>query len=120
MTSFQVEPPTITIRGEKTTLRPYTLAFETRVLPKLRGLMEGQSDAEICNAAILAFAVFHSLPPSEASTLVKDGAATESAIQEAEWELSAEDFMAVNEYTKGVLDRHKEASVTVDSTPGKP
>jgi hypothetical protein len=82
--------------------------------------MEGQEDSAIGNAAILAFSVFHSLPPVEASALLRDAAATESAIQEAEWEISADDFMAVNEYTKGVLDRYKEAQVTVDTSPGKP
>ena len=120
MTSFQAEPPTITIRGKETKLRPYTLAFETKVLPVLRGLMDGQDDGAIGSAAILAFAVFQSLPPLESSALLRDAAATESAIQEAEWELSVEDFLSVNEYTKGVLERHKEAQVTVDDSPGKP
>ena len=120
MNSFQADPPVITLRGETVQLRPYVIAFETRVFPVLREILPDQSDAAFGTAAILAFAVFQSLPPAEAAKLVKDKAATEAAIQAAEWELSADDFGAINDYTRGVMDRHREAQVTVDDSPGKP
>ena len=120
MTSFQAEPPTITIRGESVKLRPYVIAFESRVCPALREMLEDKSDAAFGTAAILAFGVFHSLPPSEAARLVSDRAAMEKEIQAAEWEMSAEDFRAINDYTKGVINRSEAAAVSVDSSPGKP
>lgn len=120
MSAFLTEPPTITIRGESVKLRNYSVAFETRVFPALREIMGDQGEAAFGTAAILAFAVFQSLPADKAAALVKDRAAMEDAIQAAEWELSGDDFQAINEYVAGIMERHREAQVTVDSTPGKP
>jgi hypothetical protein len=119
MNSFLEEPPTITIRGESVRLRPYAVAFETRVFPVLREIIGDQGDAAFGTAAILAYAVFQSLPIDKAAAMAKDKAAMESAIQAAEWELSGDDFQAINSYVGGIMERHREAQVTVDSSPGK-
>lgn len=120
MSSFTAEPPTITIREKTAQLRPYSVGFETKVLPVVRGLLEDPSDRNLGVMAIVAFAVFHSLPAAEAHALLIDNKAAETALDVAQMELSAADFEAVADYIEGVNKRTEAAAVTVDSSPGKP
>ena len=68
----------------------------------------------------MAFAAIYSLPPGEAYVVVSDEALFNLAVGTADMELSAEDLTAVAEYIAGINQRTEAASVTVDSSPGKP
>ena len=104
MTSFQAEPPTITIRGKQTKLRPFGRGVG-RILAQLSNV---EDESEKGGAFVVAFAA------------VEDEAQFNLAVGEADMELSAEDLTAVAEYIAGINQRTEEASVTVDSSPGKP
>ena len=116
MTSFQAEPPTITIRGQSIQLRPFGRGAG-RILAQLSNV---EDDNEKGGAFVVAFAAIYSLPPSEAFATVEDEARFNLAVGEADMELSAEDLTAVAEYIAGINQRTEAAAVTVDSTPGKP
>ena len=116
MTSFQAEPPTITIRGEKTKLRPFGRGA-SRILAQLSNVTD---ENEKGGAFVVAFAAIYSLPPAEAFAVVDDEARFNLAVGEADMELSAEDLQSVAEYIAGINQRTEAAQVTVDSSPGKP
>lgn len=116
MTSFQAEPPTITIRGKQTKLRPFGRGVG-RILAQLSNV---EDENEKGGAFVVAFAAIYSLPPGEAYVVVSDEALFNLAVGTADMELSAEDLTAVAEYIAGINQRTEAASVTVDSSPGKP
>jgi len=116
MTSFQAEPPTITIRGKQTKLRPFGRGA-ARILAQLSNITD---ENEKSGAFVVAYAAIYSLPPDKAFSTVEDEAAFNLAVGEADMELSAEDLQAVAEYIAGINQRTEAASVTVDSSPGKP
>ena len=116
MTSFQAEPPTITIRGKETKLRPLGRGA-ARILAQLSNV---EDENEKGGAFVVAFAAIYSLPPGEAYVVVSDEALFNLAVGTADMELSAADLQAVAEYIAGINQRTEAASVTVDDSPGKP
>jgi len=116
MTSFQAEPPTITIRGEKRKLRPFGRGA-ARILAQLSNV---EDENEKGGAFVVAFAALYSLTPAEAFAIVENEERFNLAVGEADMELSAEDLQAVAEYIGGINARTEAASVTVDDSPGKP
>jgi hypothetical protein len=116
MTSFQAEPPTITIRGEKTKLRPFGRGV-ANILAQLANI---EDENEKGGAFVVAFAAIYSLPPTDAFNVVNDEARFNREVGIADMELSSEDLNAVAEYIAGINQRTEAASVTVDDSPGKP
>jgi hypothetical protein len=116
MTSFQADPPTITIRGEKTKLRPFGRGAAS-ILAQLSNI---EDENEKGGAFVVAFAAIYSLPPTDAFDVVNDEARFNREVGIANMELSAEDLQSVAEYIAGINQRTEAASVTVDSSPGKP
>lgn len=116
MTSFQAEPPTITIRGKQTKLRPFGRGVG-RILAQLSNV---EDENEKAGAFVVAFAAIYSLPPSEAYDAVNDEARFNREVGIADMELSAEDLTATAEYIGAINQRTEAAQVTVDDTPGKP
>jgi hypothetical protein len=116
MTSFQTEPPTITIRGNKTKLRPFGRGVG-RILAQLSNV---EDENEKAGAFVVAFAAIYSLPPADAFDAVNDEARFNREVGTADMELSAEDLTAVAEYIGAVNQRTEAAQVTVDDSPGKP
>jgi hypothetical protein len=116
MTSFQAEPPTITIRGEKTKLRPFNRGTAS-IFAQLSNIEDGNEKG---GALVVAFAAIHSLPPAQAFDVVNDEARFNREVGIANHELSVEDLTAVAEYIAGINQRTEAASVTVDDSPGKP
>lgn len=116
MTSFQAEPPTITIRGTKTKLRPFGRGVG-RILAQLSNV---EDENEKAGAFVVAFAAIYSLPPDKAYSTVENEVAFNLAVGEADMELSVEDLTAVAEYIGEVNSRTEAAQVTVDDSPGKP
>jgi len=116
MTSFQAEPPTITIRGNKTKLRPFGRGVG-RILAQLSNV---EDENEKAGAFVVAFAAIYSLPPADAFDAVNDEARFNREVGIADMELSAEDLTAVAEYIGAVNQRTEAAQVTVDDSPGKP
>lgn len=115
MTSFQAEPPTITIRGKQTKIRPFGRGVQ-RILAQLSNV---EDENEKAGAFVVAYAAIYSLPPDEALVVVSDEASFNREVGEADMELSAEDLQAVAEYIGGINARTEAASVTVDDSPGK-
>jgi len=116
MTSFQAEPPTITIRGKQTKLRPFGRGVG-RILAQLSNV---EDENEKAGAFVVAFAAIYSLPPDEAFATVNDEARFNLAVGESDMELSADDLTAVAEYIGAINQRTEAAQVTVDDSPGKP
>jgi hypothetical protein len=116
MTSFQAEPPTITIRGEKTKLRPFGRGVG-RILSQLSNV---EDENERAGALVVAFAAIYSLPPDKAFAVVEDEPEFNRVVGEADMELSSEDLNAVAAYIAGINQRTEAAAVSVDSSPGKP
>ncbi len=116
MTSFTAEPPTITIRGEKTKLRPFGRGAAS-ILAQLANI---EDENEKGGAFVVAFAAIYSLPPAEAFDVVSDEERFNREVGVANMELSADDLQAVAEYIAGINQRAEAASVTVDDSPGKP
>jgi hypothetical protein len=117
MTSFQAEPPTITIRGETTQVRPYGERGASRILAQLGNLTTPE---ELGPAFLVAFAAIYTLPPDKALTVVKDEAEFNRHLEEADMELCSKDLAALDEYLAGIMNRRAAAQVTVDDSPGKP
>jgi len=116
MTSFQAEPPTITIRGNKTKLRPFGRGVG-RILAQLSNV---EDENEKAGAFVVAFAAIYSLPPADAFDAVNDEARFNREVGIADMELSSDDLTAVAEYIGAVNQRTEAAQVTVDDSPGKP
>lgn len=116
MTSFQAEPPTITIRGEKTKLR----RFNKGVAEIWRHIGSIEDENEKGGALVVAFAAIYSLSPEDAFYVVSDESRFNREVGIANMELSVEDLNAVAEYIAGINHRTEAASVTVDDSPGKP
>lgn len=116
MTSFQAEPPTITIRGKQTKLRPFGRGAG-RILAQLSNV---EDENEKAGAFVVAYAAIYSLPPDEAFAVVDDESRFNLAVGAADMELSADDLNAVAGYIAGVNQRTEAAAVSVDNTPGKP
>ena len=116
MTSFQAEPPTITIRGQSIQLRPFGRGAN-RIFSQLSNV---ESEAEKASAFVVAFAAIYSMPPACALRAVTDEAEFNRVIGEADMELSSADLLAVDQYLAGIFQRTEAAAVSVDSTPGKP
>jgi hypothetical protein len=115
MTTFDAEPPTITIRGEKRKLRPFGRGVN-RILANLSDI---EDEAEKASAFVVAFAAVNSLDPPAALDAVSDKDRFERAVGEADMELSSEDLSLVDQYLAGVFERANAAAVTVDKSPGK-
>lgn len=116
MTSFQAEPPTITIRGEKTKLRPFGRGAAS-ILAQLSNI---EDENEKGGAFVVAFAALNSLPPADAFAVLSDEVKFNREVGIANQELTIEDLNAVAEYIVGINQRTEAASVTVDDSPGKP
>jgi hypothetical protein len=116
MTSFQAEPPTITIRGKQTKLRPFGRGAG-RILAQLSNVEDANEKG---GAFVVAFAAIYSLPPAEAFDAVNDESRFNREVGIADMELSSEDLNAVAEYIAGINQRTEASSVTVDDSPGKP
>ena len=116
MNAFTAEPPTITIRGEKTKLRPFNRGTAS-IFEQLSNI---EDENEKGGALVVAFAAIHSLPPADAFDVVSDEARFNREVGIANHELSVEDLNAVAEYIAGVNRRTEAAQVTVDTSPGKP
>ena len=117
MTSVQAEPPTITIRGQKTQVRPYGERGAGRILAQLGNLTTAE---ELGSAFLVAFAAIYTLPPDEALAVVKDEAEFNRQVELADMELCSEDLTALDSYLGGIMQRRAAAQVTVDDSPGKP
>ena len=117
MTSaFNIDPPTITIRGKQTTLRPFGRGA-ARILAQLSNIEDENDKA---GAFVVAYAAIYSLPPNEAYEAVNNEERFNREVGIADMELSSADLQAVAEYIAGVNQRTSEATVSVDSSPGKP
>ena len=116
MSAFTAEPPTITIRGQKTKLRPFGRGVG-RILAQLSNV---DDENEKGGAFVVAFAAIYSLPPADAFDAVNDEARFNRELGIADMELSTDDLTAVAEYIAGVNQRTEAAQVTVDDSPGKP
>jgi hypothetical protein len=113
--AFEATPPTITIRGEAVTLRPYGRGVN-RILAQLSNL---DDPGEKASAFVIAFAAIYSLPPKDALDAVTDEKLFNQVVGEADMELTAEDVGKVDEYLTGIFKRREAASITVPSEPGK-
>jgi hypothetical protein len=120
MNSFTVEPPTVTIDGAKKQLRPYSLGFESKVMPVVASLMENPSARDVGIMSFVAFAVFHSRNPAEASALLADKVEVERLLDLAQHELPHTDIEAIGEYIGGIFTRAEAAQVENAGPAGKP
>ena len=116
MTSFQTEPPTITIRGKQTKLRPFGRGVG-RILSQIANV---EDENEKAGAFVVAFAAIYSMSPGDAFDAVNDEARFNREVGIADMELSSDDLTAVAEYIGAVNQRTEAAQVTVDDSPGKP
>jgi hypothetical protein len=115
MSAFEIEPPEITIRGKKTKLRPVGRGAN-RIWSQLANVKDEQAKA---SAYVVAYAAIYSLPPGEAFAAVTNEERFNELVGAADEELSNADLAAVDEYLTGVFTRAQEATVIVDTSPGK-
>lgn len=114
--AFTATPPTITIRGERVTLRPWNHGF-VRMVNAVSALAENEEQKGA--AIIIGFAVVNSLTPAGAAALLADPSKLEMEINIADQELSLEDIAAISNYLEEASTRQQEATVTVDGRAGK-
>jgi hypothetical protein len=110
-TTFETEPPTITVDGTKVKLRPLApLAW--RRIQRAQELTDEFGDTAIA----LGYVITHSGTPAESARASSNDETYRAALNALALGITLEDLQAVADYLSGVLKRAEEAAV---ETPEK-